>query len=86
MEADKHDHDHDGSRPRIFTWLGKFHPPVTDLPIGMLLGAALAEVFFIFTKRAMFHGASTFCVSIAAAGAVMTATLGWFNGGFALVD
>lgn len=84
----EHDHnlDHDASAPKLIGWLGKFHPPATDLPIGLLLAAALAESLFIITKRDTFRGAAGFCVCIAAAGAVGAVTLGWFNGGFTLVD
>ncbi|MCB9838187.1 MAG: hypothetical protein H6813_02515 [Phycisphaeraceae bacterium] len=88
VEAAEHDHatDHDDSRPRILTWLGKFHPPSTDLPIGVLLGAALAEGLFIVSKREMFRSAAAFCVLLAAVGAATAVPLGWFNAGFALVD
>ncbi len=86
---DGHDHDHsqrDTRASRLVAWLGNFHPPATDLPIGMLLGAVLAEILFILTKRERFRHAATFCVWLAAAGATAAATLGWFNGGFALAD
>ncbi len=84
----EHDHnkDHDSDSPRIFSWLGKFHPPTTHIPIGMLIGAALAESLFILTRRELFQHAAAFCVSIAAAGALAAVTLGWFNGGFTLTD
>jgi len=88
-EAAEHDHavDHDDdARPRIFTWLGKFHPPATDIPIGMLIGAALAEGLFILSRREMYRSAAAFCVLIAAAGAVPAVTLGWLNAGLALTD
>jgi len=87
--AAEHDHtrDHDdGKRLRIFTWLGKLHPPATDMPIAMLIGAALAEGLFMVSRREMFRNAAVFCVLIAAAGALVAAPLGWFNAGFVLVD
>lgn len=91
-EEDRHDHatDHEAQGPgvlsKLISWFGKFHPPATDLPISMLLGAAMAELGFMVTKKEMFRGAVTFCVWIAAAGALGAVTLGWFNGGFSLVD
>lgn len=86
-----HDHatDHDQGESKIsklISWIGKFHPPATHLPIGMLIGAALAEGLFLVTKRDMFRHAGTFCISLGALGAVSAATLGWLNGGFVLVD
>ena len=88
---DEHDHavDHDKGKSglaKFISWLGKFHPPATHLPIGMLIGAALAEGLFIMTKRDMFRHAGAFCVVIAGFGALAAVTLGWFNGGFTLVD
>jgi len=84
----EHDHakDHDSNSPRLISWLGKFHPPTTHIPIGMLLGAALAEGLFMVTKRELFRHAAIFCVWIATIGAMVVVTLGWFNGGFVLVD
>jgi uncharacterized membrane protein len=72
--------------PRIISWLGEFHPPATDIPIALLLAGVLAELMLMATKRAMFRHAAAFCVSVAALGALGAATLGWFNGGFVLLD
>jgi len=90
-DAEPHDHaaGHDEGKSgltKLIAWLGKFHPPATHLPIGMLIGAALAEAFFILTKRDFFRNAGIFCVVLAGFGAIGAATLGWFNGGFVLVD
>lgn len=84
---DEHDHatDH-GSSPNLVSWIGKLHPPATHLPIGLLIGAAIAEALLILTHRDLFRHASAFCVGLAVLGAVTAATLGWFNGGFVLVD
>ncbi len=84
---DEHDHatDHD-SGSKLAAWVGKLHPPATHLPIGLLIGAAIAEGLLIFTRRDLFRHASAFCVVLAAIGGVTAATLGWFNGGFVLVD
>jgi len=93
--------DHDDSEPhdhatghgqgesvlgKLIAYLGKFHPPTTHLPIGMLIGGAIAEGLFILTKRDLFRNAGTFCVVLAGFGALAAVTLGWFNGGFTLVD
>ena len=47
-EGEQHDHatDHDkgdSGLSKLISWIGKFHPPATHLPIGLLIGAALAE-------------------------------------------
>ncbi len=87
-ESDGHDHavDHAESGLKIVSWLGKFHPPATHLPIGLLIGAALAELGLMLTRREMFRHATAFCLGLAAFGAMGAATLGWFNGGFVLFD
>ncbi len=63
---------------RLIGWLGKFHPASTHLPIGLLLGAAAAELFLIATRRENFRSARQFCLWGASLGAVVTAALGWF--------
>jgi len=84
--AATHDHDHNDASPRILTWIGEFHPPATDIPIAFFLGAALAEIMLVLTGREMFRHAASFCVWVAAFGAVAAAALGWLNGGFAVLD
>lgn len=86
-ETTEHAHSHDtDSRARLAVWIGKFHPASTHLPIGLILGATIAEALFILTRKANFRHAAAFCVTIGTIGAVLTATLGWFNGGFVLWD
>lgn len=80
-----HDKDHDKASP-LLAWLGKLHPPATHLPIGLLVGALIAEVGLVLTRKDLFRHAASFCIVVAAMGAVGAATLGWFNGGLALVD
>lgn len=63
---------------RLIGWLGKFHPASTHLPIGLLAGAAVAELFYLVTRREHFRSARQFCLWGAALGAVVTAPLGWF--------
>ena len=82
-----HDHatDHD-SGPKLTTWIGKLHQPATHLPIGLLIGAAIAEIGMIFTRKEWFRHAAGFCLALGTLGALGAATLGWFNGGVALWD
>jgi len=83
-----HDHstDHETDEPKLVSWIGKFHPAATDLPIGLLIGAVLAEMLFMVTKRKFFQNASVFCLWIGAPAAAGVALLGWFHAGFALTD
>ena len=86
-KPDEHAHSHDtGSRSKLAVWIGKFHPASTHLPIGLLIGAAIAELGMIATRKVWFRHAAGFCLAVAALGAVATALLGWFNGGFVLWD
>ena len=91
-EGEAHDHATDHGQgtssgfSKLIAWIGKFHPPATHLPIGMLIGAALAEGLFIRTKRDLFRDAGAFCLVIAGLGAMGAVMLGWFNGGFTFVD
>lgn len=85
--AEDHLHDHSApTTPRFVAWLGRFHPPATHLPIGMLLGAAIAEILLVVTGRPGFRTAAAFCLVVGVVGAYAAAILGWFNGGFALTD
>lgn len=69
---------------RFLFWLGKFHPPVINFPVGLLLGAAIAEALRMATGHRWFSEASRFCVWGGAAGAVIAAVLGWLLAGFDL--
>ncbi len=81
-----HDHADHESFPRWITWIGKLHPPATHLPIGLLIGAIIAELGVIATGKDAFRNAAGFCVVVAALSAVVAAALGWFNGGWVLWD
>lgn len=86
-----HDHVHDhatgtGFLAKLIAWLGRFHPPTVNFPIAMIIGAALAELLLIVTGRAFFANAGRFCLWVGALGALAGSTLGWFLGGFHLVD
>lgn len=63
--------------PHFVRWIGHFHPAMTVFPIGMLLGAALAELFLLITGAGWLSGASRWCVIVGAMGAAITAPLGW---------
>lgn len=72
-------------RGRWVRWLGEFHMAATDLPIGLLLGGALAELLFMATRKERFRVAAGFCVCVGAIGAVVAAALGWMHGGWAVL-
>ncbi|GAB4107977.1 MAG: hypothetical protein Kow00105_13030 [Phycisphaeraceae bacterium] len=80
-----HEHDQEGLS-RLTEWLGKFHPASTDLPVGLLIGAAIAELLALLTGRSIFSHAARYCVVLGGIGAIGAATLGWFYAGFALSD
>lgn len=71
---------------RLINWIGKFHPPTTHFPIGLLTAAAFAEFLFMKTKRPLFDNAAQFCVWLGAGGALAAVMLGWSFAGFHLVD
>lgn len=94
-EADAHGHDHTdgccGVESKGFfadqmAMFAKFHPPAVNFPIAMIIGAALAEALLFLTGRSVFAGAGRFCIWVGAIGAGVAALLGWFWGGFDLVD
>lgn len=82
----EHEHDHGSELPAFLQWLGRFHPASVNFPIGLLVAAALAELLFIGTRRAMFATAARFCIWIGALGALGAAALGWLFGGLHLID
>lgn len=85
----EHDHEHSHEsegRSKLAVWIGKLHPPATHVPIGLLIGAAVAEIGMIFTRKEWFRHAAGFCLVLGTLGALGAATLGWFNGGVALWD
>ncbi len=83
----KHQHKSQATfAARLVAWLGKFHPVTVHFPIAMLLGAAMAELSLIRTRKPFFAIAGRFCLWVGALGAVLAAVLGWFFGGFHFVD
>ncbi len=89
-------HDHSAHGPneallktgygRFLVWLGKFHPAAVHFPIALLLGAALAELLSLKSKSRFFSDAARYSLWLGTMGAIGAATLGWFYGGFRLVD
>jgi uncharacterized membrane protein len=72
--------------PKLLAWLGKFHPLVTHFPIALLAAAALAELLYMRTGKEQFDHAVRFSVWLGAGAALLAAPLGWFFGGFHLID
>jgi uncharacterized membrane protein len=75
-----------GFGTKLIDWLGKLHPPASHFPVALLVAAALAELLGIVTGRSLFEGAVRYCLWFGALGAVLTALLGWFMGGFQVAD
>jgi len=71
---------------RLLFWLGKLHPAAVHFPIAMLLGAAFAELASLRFKPDFFRNAARYSLWVGTLGAVGAALLGWFYGGFRLVD
>ncbi len=82
---DEHGADRTGFA-KLVAWVGRFHPAAVNFPIAMLVGAAVAELLWVGTKRPLFASAGRFCLWFGALGAAGAATLGWCFGGFHLVD
>ena len=82
-----HDHARDHNEvqgvSRVLQWIGRFHPVVIHIPIGLLIAAAVAEFLLMFTGATSLASASRFCLLLGALGAVTAAPLGWANAAFA---
>ncbi|MAE65124.1 MAG: hypothetical protein CMJ18_12710 [Phycisphaeraceae bacterium] len=66
---------------KIVPWtvrLGRLHPASVHLPIGLIFGAALAEILMM-VSRADLRAASRFCLMVAAVTIVVSVVLGWWN-------
>src|SRR4051812_21899850 len=59
-----------GGTPHVVRWVGHFHPSMTVFPLGMLLGAALAELLRMLKGPQWLDGASRWCVIVGAIGAL----------------
>lgn len=71
---------------RLLDWLGRFHTAVVHLPIGLTLGALIAEVIGWRRTAAPWRAAARVMLGIAAVGAIVAAVLGWINAGFYMTD
>jgi hypothetical protein len=62
---------------RLLRWLGKLHVATVHFPIGLLLAAAVAELWALGRGALVPLPAVRFCVLLGAAGAAAAAVLGW---------
>lgn len=84
-EDTEHTHDHDhGGFSGFMRWLGHWHPTVVHFPIGLLFGAAIAEIAFMISGRNWFRDAVRFCLWAGAFGALLAVPLGWLVAGWDL--
>ncbi len=78
--AEKHDpatgHGEAEKTPKLIAFIGKFHPMAVHTPIALILGAALAEILFLFTGVPLFRSAARFNLLIAVLGAAIAVPLG----------
>ena len=73
-------------RTQVERWLGNFHPVSVHFPVALLAVAALAELLWILWSKPGFRFTSRFCLLLGTAGALLSATLGWFLAGYEWVD
>jgi uncharacterized membrane protein len=62
---------------RIIRDVGQFHPLSSHFPIALLIVALPAELLWQRTGKDSWKAAARYCVILGAAGAAVTATLGW---------
>lgn len=67
---------------RLLRLIGKFHPLIAHFPIALMVGAAVAELAWLHTKKPWLPGAIRFCFMFGAAGAILAASLGWADACF----
>ena len=71
---------------RLLDWLGRFHTAIVHFPVGLTLGAIIAELVGLRRPDEKWRWAARVMLGIAAVGAVISAVLGWINAGFYMVD
>lgn len=71
---------------RLVAWLGKLHPASVNFPVAMLVAAAFAELMLMVRYKPFFEASGRYCLWIGSLGAALAALLGWFWGGFHLID
>ena len=89
QEQGGHDHSAhagwaDTGFERFLSWIGKLHPAATNFPIGLLMGAALAEALRFRSRAALLPNAARFMLWAGTVSAVGTVVLGWFFAGFSV--
>jgi hypothetical protein len=62
----------------LMVWLGKFHPPMVNFPVSLLVAAAVAEFLLIATKWPVLKACTRYCVWFGSISAVGAGILGWF--------
>lgn len=86
----RHDHGADNSDKsfgeHLFIWLGKLHVAVIHFPIALIVAAFGAEAFGAIRNRPNWRSAARIMLVLGALGAAVAAALGWFAGGFYLLD
>ncbi len=60
-------------------WIGRFHVIVVHFPIGLLLGAAIGELWSVWRKKRVPDPTIHFCILLGAISAVVAAVLGWIH-------
>lgn len=71
---------------RLLDWLGRFHTAVVHFPVGLTLGAVIAEIIGMRRRNPQWRSAARGMLVIAAVSAVVAAILGWINAGFYMTD
>lgn len=82
LSAPPNGHDHG----QIWRFLGRFHPVIVHLPIGLLVMVPVLELAGLVARRGELKAAAGFVLGFAAAGAVISALDGWllaWSGGYA---
>ena len=67
----------------ILQWIGRFHVLVIHFPIALLVGAGVAEVWWMWRRQSGINPAVRYCVLLGACGAIVAAALGWVRAPFA---
>jgi uncharacterized membrane protein len=62
---------------RLVRAIGQFHPATTHFPIALMFAALPAEFIRRRTRKPEWQTVVRFCVTLGAAGAVVSASLGW---------
>lgn len=86
VEKDLREGQNSGAGINAVDLLGRLHPAAAHFPIALLLTAAFAELLLVVCPRLGLAPTVRFLVFVGAGGALGTAILGWFAGGFRLTD